>query len=211
MVLKGLYLVQRKDIEKATMVLTRAFQEDPLVRLIYPNSEERMKFTPFLWRYLIKDGLKCGKVYSPTNKIEGVAKWLPPGKEHMGIWRSIRSGALSMGWAMSKQKDERKRSTREIQQLTDIILKKHKEIMKEPHWYLANIGVDPKYQGKGYGSALIKPMLEYIEKEGYPVYLETNFQGNVGLYEHLGFEVIDEMKIPETEIINWGMIKKPKL
>ncbi|MCE7740214.1 MAG: GNAT family N-acetyltransferase [Candidatus Heimdallarchaeota archaeon] len=211
MVFKGLYLVQRKDIEKATMVLTRAFQEDPLVCLIYPNAEERMKFTPFLWRYLIKDGLKCGKVYSPTNKIEGVAKWLPPGKEHMGIWRSIRSGALSMGRAMSKQKDERKRSTREIKQLTDIILKKHKEIMKEPHWYLASIGIEPKYQGKGYGSALIKPMLEYIEKEGYPVYLETNFQGNVGLYEHLGFEVIDEMKIPETEITNWGMIKEPKL
>jgi ribosomal protein S18 acetylase RimI-like enzyme len=211
MVLKGLYLIQRNDINKATMVLTRAFQEDPLIRLIYPNSEERMKYTPFLWRYLIKDGLKCGMVYSPTNKIEGVAKWLPPGKEHMGIWRSLRSGALSMGWAMSRQKDERKRSTREIQQLTDFILKKHKEIMKEPHWYLANIGVDPKYQGKGYGSTLIKPMLEYIEKKGYPVYLETNFQGNIGLYEHLGFEVIDEMKIPETEIINWGMIRKPKL
>lgn len=206
-----LYTIQKKDVKLATDVLTRAFHEDPLICLVYPDSEERTKYSPFLWRYLIKDGLKCGTVYSPTNKIEGVAKWLPPGKEHMGIWRSIRSGALSMGWAMARQKDERKRSTKEIQQLTNIILKKHKEIMKEPHWYLANIGVDPKYQGKGFGSMLIKSMLEYIEKKGYPVYLETNFQGNVGLYEHLGFEVIDEMKIPETEITNWGMIKKPKL
>ena len=80
--------------------------------------------------------------------------------------------------------------------------------MKEPHWYLSVIGVDPDHQGKGYGSKLIKPMLERIEKTGYPVYLETNFEGNVGLYEHLGFDLIDETKIPETEIMNWAMIRK---
>jgi hypothetical protein len=52
-------------------------------------------------------------------------------------------------------------------------------------------------------------MLERIEKTGYPVFLETNFEGNVGLYEHLGFDLIDETKIPETEIVNWAMIRKP--
>ena len=81
--------------------------------------------------------------------------------------------------------------------------------MKEPHWYLANIGIAPEYQGKGFGSKLIKPMLERTAKEGYPVFLETNFEGNVGLYEHLGFEVLDETKILDTEIINWAMIRKP--
>jgi hypothetical protein len=50
-------------------------------------------------------------------------------------------------------------------------------------------------------------MLERIEKEGYPVFLETNFEGNVALYEHLGFNVIDERIIPETDITNWAMLK----
>ncbi len=208
MKLKELYFIQKKDIEKATEVLIRAFHEDPLIQLIYPDPLERKRYSSVLWKFMIRDGITYGEVYSPTSKIEGVAKWLPPGKEHMGIWRTIRSGGLKMGVALAKQKDERKLPPRKIQEITDYILQSHKELMKEPHWYLANIGVDPDHQGKGYGSKLIKPMLERIEKEGYSVFLETNFEGNVSLYEHLGFELVDEMKIPETEIINWAMIKK---
>lgn len=209
MVLEELYLIQKEDVDKATTVLTRAFHEDPLIKLIYPDSEERKRYTPILWKFLTKDGLKHGEVYSPTKEIEGVAKWLPPGREHMGIWRTIRSGGLKMGVALARQKDERKLSPRKIEQVTNRITQIHKELMKEPHWYLANIGIAPDHQRKGYGSKLIKPMLERIEKEGYSVFLETNFEGNVGLYEHLGFDIIDETKIPETEIVNWAMIRKP--
>jgi ribosomal protein S18 acetylase RimI-like enzyme len=209
MFLEELYLITGKDVELATAVLTKAFHEDPLIELIFPSPEERRMLTPVLWRFMIKDGINYGEVYSPTEKIEGVARWLPPGKEHMGLWRTIRSGGLKMGVALAKQKDERRLPPREIQRITDDIQKIHKKLMKEPHWYLANIGVDPDHQGKGNASKLIKPMLERIEKESFPVFLETNFEGNVGLYEHLGFEVIDETKISETDIINWAMIRKP--
>ncbi len=208
MVIKKLYLLKKKDVEKATVTLTRAFHEDPLVQLIFPNPEERKRYSQVFWKFMIKDGVKYGEVYSPTSKIEGVAKWLPPRKEHMGIWRTIRSGGIKIGIDLTKQKDERKYSPRKIEKITNNIVRIHKELMKEPHWYLACIGVDPDHQGKGYGSKLIKPMLERIEKTGYPVFLETNFEGNVGLYEHLGFDLIDETKIPETEIVNWAMIRK---
>ena len=107
---KKLYLIQKKDVDEATTVLTRAFHEDPLIKLIYPNQDERKLFTPILWRFLTKDGLRYGEVYSPSDKIEGVAKWLPPGKEHMGMWRTILSGGLKMSMALAKQKDERKLS-----------------------------------------------------------------------------------------------------
>lgn len=208
MIIENLYLLTKKDLKKASMMLTRAFHEDPLVHLIYPDDEERRMYSPFLWEFLLKDGINHGEVYAPTSKIEGTAKWLPPGKEHMGIWRSLRGGALKMSKMTSKQKDERVLSMQKIGEITSRITDVHKKLMTEPHWYLANIGVDPKHQGKGYGSKLIKPMLERIEKEGFPVFLETNFQGNVALYEHLGFEIIDERVIPDTEIINWAMLKR---
>jgi ribosomal protein S18 acetylase RimI-like enzyme len=209
MVLKDLYLVQKKDASKVAQVLAKAFHEDPLIELIFPNQEERRQLTPVLWRFMTKDGIRYGEVYAPSDKIEGVAKWLPPGKAHMGVWRTIVSGGLKMGFALAKQKDERKIPPRRIAKITDEITRIHKDLMKEPHWYLANIGIDPEYQGKGFGSKLIKPMLERSEKEGHPVFLETNFEGNVGLYEHLGFEVLDERKVLDTEIINWAMIRKP--
>lgn len=208
MSIENLYLLTMKDLKKASMILTRAFHNDPLVCLIYPNEEERMIFSPFLWEFLLRDGIRHGEVYAPTSKIEGTAKWLPPGKEHMGIWRSLRNGALSMSRMVSKQKDERVLPMRKIEEITSKITEVHKKLMTEPHWYLANIGVDPEHKGKGFGSKLIRPMLARIEREGFPVFLETNFEGNVSLYEHLGFEVIDERVVPETEITNWAMLKR---
>ncbi|MHA1256965.1 MAG: hypothetical protein ACTSPS_15335, partial [Promethearchaeota archaeon] len=81
----------------------------------------------------IKDGIKYGEVYSLTSKVEGVAKWLPPRKEHLGIWRTIRSGGLKIGLALTKQKDERKLSPIKVQAITDNIVRIHKKQMKEPH------------------------------------------------------------------------------
>ena len=34
-----------------------------------------------------------------------------------------------------------------------------------PHWYLPMIGVDPPYQGKGYGGALLKYGLEQCDRD----------------------------------------------
>ncbi|MHA1219819.1 MAG: GNAT family N-acetyltransferase [Candidatus Heimdallarchaeaceae archaeon] len=111
----------------------------------------------------------------------------------------------------SKQRDERVLSMRKIAEITDHITKLHKTLVNEPHWYLASIGVDPGHQGKGYGSKLIKTMLKRAENEDFPVFLETNFGENVPLYEHLGFEVIDERTVPDTDITNWAMLKDNRI
>ena len=78
MVLENLFQIKKKDVDQATLVLTKAFHEDPLIQLIYPDPEERKIFSPILWSFMIKDGINYGEVYAPSNKIEGVAKWLPP-------------------------------------------------------------------------------------------------------------------------------------
>ena len=207
MTINDLYLLQKKDLKEASKVLTRSFHNDPLICLIYPNEEERKRYSPSLWEYLLLDGIRYGEVYAPSKIIEGTAKWLPPGKAHMGIWRSLRGGTITMARMILKQKDERTFPIKKVAEITDYIKNLHKSLVTESHWYLANIGIDPDHQGKGFGSKLIKPMLKRIEDEGYPVFLETNFEGNVSLYEHLGFEVIDERIVPETDITNWAMLK----
>ena len=39
----------------------------------------------------------------------------------------------------------------------------------EPHWYLATLGTAVEQQGKGVGSALMRPVLEHCDAEGMPV------------------------------------------
>jgi ribosomal protein S18 acetylase RimI-like enzyme len=60
----------------------------------------------------------------------------------------------------------------------------------QPHWYLSMIVVEPSQQGKGYGSALMQPVLMQCNRDGIPAYLESSNPTNIPFYERHGFEVI---------------------
>lgn len=75
-------------------------------------------------------------------------------------------------------------------------------------WYLYSFAVDPDYQGQGYGSMLLKPMLQYFDRVGHDCYLETLKDTNVTLYEHYGFELMESTKVPGTDMILYAMLRK---
>lgn len=77
-------------------------------------------------------------------------------------------------------------------------------------WYLYSFAVDPAYQGKGYGSMLLKPMLAYLDRAGHDCYLETLKDTNVELYKHYGFELMESTPVPGTDMILYAMLRKAK-
>ncbi len=68
--------------------------------------------------------------------------------------------------------------------------------MPEPHWYVAALGVDPEVQGQGLGSVLMAHGMARADRDGRPIYLETETERNVGFYRRFGFDVVEEF-IPE--------------
>jgi ribosomal protein S18 acetylase RimI-like enzyme len=84
----------------------------------------------------------------------------------------------------------------------------HHKLLPCPHWYLQIIGVDPLYQGQGFTSRLVRPMLERIDSERMPCALDTNIDQNVAIYRRFGFEVISENKVPGTEVTSFFMLRK---
>ena len=83
----------------------------------------------------------------------------------------------------------------------------HSRLIPFKHWFLQAIGVDPQFQGRGYASKLLRPMLSRIDEEGLPCYLETLEGQNVRLYEHFGFKVLEESNVPNTNLTNWAMLR----
>jgi hypothetical protein len=42
-----------------------------------------------------------------------------------------------------------------------------------------------------------------------PCYLDTLTEKNAQTHEHLSFEVLEKMGIPDTDIMAWAMLKEP--
>ena len=65
-------------------------------------------------------------------------------------------------------------------------------------------------QGKGFGSKLLRPMMQKFDNEKTICFLETQNPSNIPIYEKLGFEVAKEGIIPEANLHHWGMIRTPE-
>jgi GNAT superfamily N-acetyltransferase len=66
---------------------------------------------------------------------------------------------------------------------------------QEPHYYLEYMGVEPKYQGKGFGSAILRHVTTLSDREKTGCYLETASPQNVPLYQRFGFQVMAEKQV----------------
>jgi len=82
----------------------------------------------------------------------------------------------------------------------------HAKRPREPHFYLAILGVRPDRQGTGLGSALLSRTLSRLDEAGAPAYLESSNPVNVPLYQRHGFRAVDEIRLPgggPSELCMW--------
>ena len=79
----------------------------------------------------------------------------------------------------------------------------------DPHYYLFFLGTRPEWQGRGIGSGLMTPVLETCDREHVPAYLEATSERNKALYLRLGFEVADEIRLPDGPTM-WPMWRAPQ-
>ena len=52
-------------------------------------------------------------------------------------------------------------------------------------------------------------MIKKIESDGLPIYLETNTEKAMSIYQKYGFEILEHTIIPETPVPLWCMLRKP--
>jgi len=192
-----------KERDAGAAVVGRAFSEYELFRYYFPDERERRAAAESYAFVSLAVCLRYGEVYASSEKLEGVAAWLPPGESPFGLRQVIRSVPLSILARFARQGAGRMWT---YGRFVDSL---HRRLVPYPHWYLEIIGVDPAYQGQGFSSRLLRPMLERIDRDRTPCYLETNAAKNVAIYRRLGFEVVSEAKLPGTAVTTFAMLRKP--
>ena len=199
----GLIRLPKDQVGQAAGVLTRAFFNDGKLTYLLPDEEERKARAKYLFEFELRYGMRYGRVYATSPRLEGLAVWLPSEKSGITSWRAFRSGALKLRKGLGKENMAR------LLAFADLVDAFHRKHAPDPHCYLFFIGVDPAFQGKGFAARLLMPVLVALEKKDIPCYLNTQNERNVALYQHFGFQVVERVTLPGTGIVHTGMIREP--
>jgi len=197
--LSDLYKIQKKDLKNAVKVLNDAFSEESMWKEVFNDEDKNRVLTEVMVRFC----LKYGSVLATSDNLEGVMTIAPYDKD-MTALRIIRSGAFFLSMKISNE-------AKKMKVLSNAIEEAKKSLNLDPYIHLLIMGVSQEYQGKGFGGKLIKAIIEKAETEKKPIYLETQKEENVTLYEKYGFSVKKKIILPEPlNLPMWLMVRNAK-
>jgi GNAT superfamily N-acetyltransferase len=179
----GVRTASSQDADRLTAVLADAFFDDPIFGWLIPDERRRRRrLRRFFAIELRHFALTLGSVWT-TSDLLGAALILPPGAWRMPVRATLMEGRV-FGAHIARAAS-----------MSNALEARH---VREPHHYVRDIGVLPAAQGRGLGSALLRPTLERCDREGLPAYLEASSEHNARLYERLGFRLVDELRIADS-------------
>lgn len=180
--------------------LARAFFDDPVTKWYFPDDSRRLRQHERLLAFIgEKVWFEHDLTYTTDGGI-GAAVWIPPDHWRVGIPEQLR---MTPGLMSRIGLRDFPRALRGFN-----LMESHHP-HEPPHYYLPEIGVVPEWQGKGIGTALLRPMLERCDREGVPAYLEATSARNRACYERNGFEVTGEFRYPNGPS-QWPMWREPR-
>jgi len=187
------------DVDAMAAQLAETFFDDPVIGHIFRNPPRRDAGLRAYFRTQMRaDYLPFGGCYT-TDGYAGSAIWAPAGKPLLTGLTAIVTMLPVLPYVAANLVTTLR--------LLNLVESMHPH---EPHWYLATLGTAVAQQGKGVGSALMRPVLEHCDTEGIPCYLESSKERNVPFYRRHGFEIVKEVPLPGEGPPIWTMWREPR-
>lgn len=186
------------DVPQLSAALAEAFYDDPPAKWFFPDDAVRKsRLERWFSLALRKLYLRHDHCYT-TDDRAGAALWVPPDVRHMTMLEQI--GLLPRALSLFG---------RDLPRVLRAIAGGGSKRPSEPHYYLPFMGVVPEQQGRGIGSALIRPVLERCDHERVVAYLEATSPRNAAFYGRHGFATFDETRLGGDGPPLWLMLRQP--
>lgn len=188
-------LAKRDELEKCIALMADAFFPYEFSKIYCAGNEtRRYKFTEAVQRTALSIYFKRKTLFVAVEQGEifACACIDRPGEKSPSLWEQTKNGALKL---VSIAGVKETLGYANMFSITE----RHCYEIKEPHWYLANYGVAPHLQQKGFGcKALVRGLFPYIAKHGGgKLLLVTNSEVNSRFYKKNGFK---ELHYEELEL-----------
>ena len=197
-----LQLTPISDSVRVAELFTVAFRDDSLTQYLTSIAKDAKSVMGENFRLVIERTYVNGVVFRTSENYEGAAVWFLAG---------FPKSNLRSNWKILLFKLNQFR-LHDISKVIPFYLKiekAHIRNVRQPHYYLELLGVDPKHQGKGFASQLMRPILAHADAHHRLCYLETETQKNIAMYEHYGFKVIEKISSTFSSETYHLMLRKP--
>jgi GNAT superfamily N-acetyltransferase len=172
--------------------VVEAFAQDPTMLWLFPDDYDRQVGDFF--RYLFDRRVHDAEVWTAPGA--GAALWEPPAglpagpdEEFDRLARSLLPEALARVQVYHHVMEDL--------------------IPTAGSWYLGVLAVRPQSQARGLGRRLLDAVRLRADAASEPIVLETAAPDNVALYEHWGFQVIENVTVPDHGPHVWIMRRPP--
>ena len=195
----GARLATSADLAGVSRALTGAFFDDRIFVWIIPDETQRRESVPAFFDLATAAFAPHGAVYTAGDGAGG-ALWLPPGRELVPEEEAEAFGQRIVEVSGTEADQAR------MAEVLELLESNHPH---EPHWYLNFVGVAPASQGHGFGSALLRAVLDQADAAGQAAYLEATSPDNRRLYERHGFRVTQELTVSDCPPL-YAMWREPR-
>lgn len=203
--LENLYVVTKEDLPKATATLVDAFQDDPLFEALFGQDPRGTGKYAKVVEMMLRQCITYGRVFATSERCEGIMAVVQDRDSYTSTWSLLRSGGIIPFFSIGFRSLARVAGS--LAPMDGI----RKQIMQDRAFaYINIVGVARVHQGKGYGKKLLNSLITACEEAQLPIYLETETESNVSLYERFGFQTCKTMSLPVIGLPMWVMLREPE-
>lgn len=189
----------------AADVMARAFAEDPVYHYLLPNENHYHRRLMWMMRFMLRLCTRKGVAHQIGSPLQGVAAWLKPG-EAISFLDEVRAGVVTAPLHLGVTSAWRSNNMMAATRKNRTRLSSGKD-----YWYLWQFAVAPESRGKGYGRALLQPVLNEADTTETDCWLDNSNAANLPIYEAMGFRTMEEYTIQDHQRVVklWHMCRKP--
>lgn len=193
--------LEASELARAAAVLGRAMRDNPLHVRVFGDDPDRRErdltrlFAALLPRQIAADGAVLGAWVD--GRFAGVCGMSQPARHEPTFWQKLQLaprllGRSGVGLTLRIARWASSWSLRDSD---------------DPHWHLGPVAVEPEFQSRGIGTALVKEFCRRMDVANAVSYLETDRHENIAFYERFGFQVIGDDQV--LGVPNWLMVRTP--
>jgi ribosomal protein S18 acetylase RimI-like enzyme len=188
-------LATPRDRASIATTLSAAFHDDPVFQWCVPDDTHRAAALPGVFGAIADGFVPLGST-RVTADATGAALWAPPGTA-----ADVDADAMRAALAPLPAGDAAR-----FEAVVALLDAHHPH---EPCWHLQFVGVRPERQGRGVGGALLRGVLDRLDEDAAPAYLEATSEHNRRLYARHGFRVVQELRVADSPPL-WAMWRDPR-